>query len=75
MGAMILPSVGLLLNITLVILFFSKEYQYDWKQGKVCYYNNGNKINIDCGAFWYGFTILLDLDTFEEHIIGEVAYP
>ena len=55
--------------------FFSKEYQYDWKQGKVCYYNNGNKINIDCGAFWYGFTILLDLDTFEEHIIGEVAYP
>lgn len=27
MGAMILPSVGILLNITLVILFFSKEHQ------------------------------------------------
>lgn len=55
--------------------FFSKEYQYEWIQGEVCYYNGGNKINIDCGAYWYGFTILLDLDTFEEYIIGEVTYP
>lgn len=54
---------------------FTKEYNYDWIQGEVCYYDDGRKINIDCGTFWYGFTILLDLDTFEEHIIGEVAYP
>lgn len=45
---------------------------YNWEYGKVCYYLDNTKINIDCGAYWEGFTIILDLDTFEQHIIGTV---
>ena len=45
---------------------------YDWEYGKVCYYLDRTKINIDCGAYWEDFTIILDLDTFEEYVIGTV---
>ena len=51
---------------------YAPNIDYDWEYGHICYYHNKTKINIDCGAVWEGFTILLDLDTFEEHIIGTV---
>lgn len=48
---------------------------YDWEYGHVCYYWDKTKINIDCGSYWSGFTILLNLDTFEEYRIGKVGCP
>lgn len=45
---------------------------FRWERGHVCYYHRNTKINIDCGTRWEGFTILLDLDTFEEHIVGNI---
>ena len=32
------------------------------------WYADGHKVNIDCGSVWTGKTVLLDLDTFEQHI-------
>lgn len=32
------------------------------------WYADGHKVNIDCGAVWTGKTVLLDLDTYEQHI-------
>ena len=32
------------------------------------WYDNNYKVDIDCGAYATGQTVLLDLDTFEEHI-------
>lgn len=32
------------------------------------WYDLNRKVNIDCGAVWTGVTVLLDLDTFDEHI-------
>ena len=32
------------------------------------WYSNDTKVCIDCGAFATGMTVLLDLDTFDEHI-------
>lgn len=51
---------------------YRKITDFKWDYGHVCYYHGNTKINIDCGARWEGFTVLLDLDTFEEHVIGEV---
>lgn len=34
------------------------------------WYCNNHKVNIDCGAFATGETVLLDLDTFDEHIFA-----
>lgn len=30
--------------------------------------NQPHKCNIDTGAYWLGYTVLLDLDTFDEHL-------
>lgn len=32
------------------------------------WYCNDHKVNIDCGSFFTGQTVLLNLDTFDEHI-------
>lgn len=32
------------------------------------WYEHNRKVNIDCGAVWTGYTVLLDLDTFDEQI-------
>lgn len=32
------------------------------------WYDNDHKVNIDCGAVWTGSSVLLDLDTWDEHI-------
>ena len=39
-----------------------------WEQGAHWYCNN-HKINIDCGAHWAKYTVLLDLDTFDEYVV------
>lgn len=41
--------------------------EQEWKPGAV-YYTDNHKIDIDCGSFSTGYTVLLDLDTFDEHI-------
>ncbi len=38
-----------------------------WEPGAI-YYAGTHKIDIDCGSFSTGYTVLLDLDTFDEHI-------
>ena len=38
-----------------------------WENGAY-YYSDNHKIDIDCGSFATGQTVLLDLDTFDEHI-------
>lgn len=38
-----------------------------WEPGAI-YYANCHKIDIDCGSFATGYTVLFDLDTFDEHI-------
>jgi len=41
----------------------------DWKPQDGSYsYADGHKINIDAGSVWTGATILLDIDSFDEHI-------
>lgn len=41
---------------------------------EVCWYANNSKVNIDLGTVWTGRTVLLDLDTLDEHYfdLGEV---
>lgn len=43
----------------------------DYVPTKALWYEGGHKIDIDCLTAFTNFTILLDIDTFEEHIIGE----
>lgn len=38
-----------------------------WEKG-AWWYNNDHKVDLDCGSWATGNTILLDLDTFDEHI-------
>ena len=38
------------------------------KDPGVHYFDNGHKINIDCGTYATTIGILFDLDTFDEHI-------
>lgn len=40
------------------------QYKYEERNGAV-FYGDGTKIDIDCGAFATGHTVLLDLDTWE----------
>jgi calcineurin-like phosphoesterase family protein len=42
--------------------------EQEWEQGAHWYCNN-HKINIDCGAHWTKYTVLLDLDTFDEYVV------
>lgn len=46
---------------------FHDEPTQKWEPGAV-YYCDTHKIDIDCGAFSTGYTVLLNLDTFDEHI-------
>ena len=55
--------------------FIDKEDEYAIYSGNknakvkgAVWYADGHKVNIDCGAVWTGKTVLLDLDTFEQHI-------
>lgn len=51
----------------LIKWFGASESSYE--DGAFWYCNN-HKVNIDCGAFFTGKTVLLDLDTFDEHIFS-----
>lgn len=41
----------------------------DYEDGALWYANN-HKVNLDTGACWTGQTVMLDLDTLDEHIFG-----
>lgn len=46
--------------------FYQKEEpQYE---GGAFWYANNHKVNLDTGACWTGIAVMLDLDTFDEHI-------
>ena len=48
--------------------FYQKEVpEYN---GGAFWYADNHKVNLDTGACWTGFTIVLDLDTFDEHIFS-----
>lgn len=48
--------------------FYQKEEpKYD---GGAFWYADNHKVNLDTGACWTGFTVVLDLDTFDEHIFS-----
>ena len=49
------------------IPLFVEEWQIS--DGAVWYGNTNQKINIDAGAVWSGATILLDVDTLEDHVL------
>lgn len=40
----------------------------DMKLDGAFWYAENRKVNIDCGLVWTGMTVLLDLDTWDEHI-------
>ena len=48
---------------------FISEQKFKKNPG-VCFYCNGHKINVDCGAVWTGITTLFDIDTFDETIFS-----
>lgn len=60
------PSPYLVKRFNSMARFQDKPTQ-QWEPGAV-YYSNTHKIDIDCGAFSTGYTVLLDLNTFDEHI-------
>ena len=48
--------------------FYQKEEpKYD---GGAFWYADNHKVNLDTGACWTVFTVVLDLDTFDEHIFS-----
>ena len=42
---------------------------FDWDRNGAYWYGQGHKVNIDTGAVWNNFAVLIDLDTWEEIII------
>ena len=50
--------------------FMFDTNEYIWKEwdGGALWYCKDHKVCIDCGAAWYDCCVLLDLDTFDEHI-------
>lgn len=45
-----------------------ESWKNDWTPDDgVLFYCEGHKVDIDCGSVWTGMTVLLDLDTFEQH--------
>lgn len=59
-----------------VELFQTNADEYIWQDwdGGALWYCNNHKVCIDCGAAWYDCCVLLDLDTFDEHIFQGVAF-
>ena len=49
-------------------IFGAREDNYDCG---AFWYCNDHKVNIDCGAFFTNTTVLLDLNTFDEHIFSK----
>lgn len=54
------------------ILLMAKDMKfldipYTWSGHGACWYNNGHKINLDCGTAWTKEVALLDLDTFDNY--------
>ena len=53
-------------------IFYMDSVQDPNIYDKALYYNNNKKIDIDCGTIVTKESILLDLNTFDEHIFKEV---
>lgn len=43
--------------------------EQEWEPGAY-WYCNDHKVNIDCGSHWTKYTVLLDLDTFDECVVS-----
>lgn len=59
-----------------VKLFGADGSEYIWKEwdGGALWYCNNHKVCIDCGAAWYDCCVLLDLDTWDEHIFQGASF-
>lgn len=49
-------------------MVFGPEHRYGWAPFDGTIWYNEHKIDIDMGSYYTGYTVLLDLDTFDEHI-------